>query len=63
MNHLVPTIDQVADEKMSNIRTVRVFTKERHEVENYTTMLQKVLKLGYKQALASAVFWGSVRML
>ncbi|XP_052769757.1 ATP-binding cassette sub-family B member 10, mitochondrial-like isoform X2 [Mya arenaria] len=49
----------VAEEKVSNIRTVRSFTKEKEEMESYNKALQKVLSLGYKQALASAVFWGS----
>lgn len=49
----------VAEEKISNIRTVRSFTKEDFEMATYNRSLEKVLQLAYKQALAAAVFWGS----
>lgn len=48
----------VAEERMSNIRTVRAFVKEKVEVGKYNEALQKVLDLAYKEALASGIFWG-----
>ncbi|XP_052272084.1 ATP-binding cassette sub-family B member 10, mitochondrial-like isoform X2 [Dreissena polymorpha] len=48
----------VAEEKISNIRTVRVFTKEKLEVDTYKSALFKVLALGYQQSFTSGLFWG-----
>ncbi|KAL4238741.1 ATP-binding cassette sub- B member 10 [Mactra antiquata] len=49
----------VAEEKISNVRTVRSFTKEKLEIDTYNKSLLEVLRLSYKRALAGAVFWGS----
>ncbi|KAH3844274.1 hypothetical protein DPMN_086531 [Dreissena polymorpha] len=50
--------NSVAEEKISNIRTVRVFTKEKLEVDTYKSALFKVLALGYQQSFTSGLFWG-----
>lgn len=52
---------QVAEEKIANIRTVKIFGKELQENNFLNTKLQEVLKLGYKESLAKAGFFGFVR--
>uniref|UniRef100_A0A6M2E035 Putative mitochondrial fe/s cluster exporter abc superfamily protein n=1 Tax=Xenopsylla cheopis TaxID=163159 RepID=A0A6M2E035_XENCH len=49
---------QVAEEKIANIRTVKIFGKELQENNFLNTKLQEVLKLGYKESLAKAGFFG-----
>ena len=51
---------QVAEERISNIRTVRAFAQEESEQEKYNHSIGQVLKLSYKEALARGIFWGSV---
>ncbi|KAK6645419.1 hypothetical protein RUM43_001696 [Polyplax serrata] len=48
----------VAEEKISNIRTVQAFSHEKMEIANYESKLGSVLKLQYKEALARALFFG-----
>ncbi|XP_070577360.1 ATP-binding cassette sub-family B member 10, mitochondrial-like [Ptychodera flava] len=52
------TATEVADERISNIRTVRAFAQESRENHTYSTQLEKVLKLVYTEALARAGFFG-----
>lgn len=49
---------RVAEEKISNIRTVKMFAKESKEIQNYGSKMDYVLNLGYKESLARAVFYG-----
>ena len=51
---------QVAEERISNIRTVRAFAQEDSEKQKYNSSIAHVLKLSYKEALARGIFWGSV---
>uniref|UniRef100_M4BF40 Uncharacterized protein n=1 Tax=Hyaloperonospora arabidopsidis (strain Emoy2) TaxID=559515 RepID=M4BF40_HYAAE len=51
---------EVAEEKLSNIRVVRWFAKEPHEVEAYRKKVDDVLALARKRSLASATFFGGV---
>lgn len=48
----------VAEERISNIRTVKTFSKELREMETYKDKIHNVLTLGYKESLARAVFYG-----
>ncbi|KAK3596017.1 hypothetical protein CHS0354_032540 [Potamilus streckersoni] len=50
---------QVAEERISNIRTVRAFAQEDMEMERYRYRILHVLKLSYKEALARGIFWAS----
>lgn len=50
---------QVAEERISNIRTVRAFGQEKTEIDRYNSGITHVLKLSYKEALARGIFWGS----
>ncbi|KAK6182684.1 hypothetical protein SNE40_010309 [Patella caerulea] len=49
---------QVAEERISNVRTVRAFAQESKECQSYSEKISKVLQLQYKEALAQGVFWG-----
>ncbi|KAJ8308440.1 hypothetical protein KUTeg_013314 [Tegillarca granosa] len=50
---------QVAEERISNIRTVRSFAQEVKEIGAYNSTIDYVLKLSYKEALARSFFWGT----
>ncbi|KAM6942602.1 ATP-binding cassette sub-family B member 10, mitochondrial [Xenentodon cancila] len=49
---------QLAEERISNMRTVRVFGKELAEVDTYTRKTDYVLHLAKKEALMRAGFFG-----
>ncbi|GLV37360.1 uncharacterized protein CBL_10673 [Carabus blaptoides fortunei] len=49
----------VAEERISNIRTVKMFGRETNEVKNYGNRMEHVLRLGYKESLARAGFYGA----
>ncbi|KAL9952922.1 hypothetical protein ACROYT_G040252 [Oculina patagonica] len=49
---------QVAEERISNIRTVRAFGQELKEIQTYADSVQDVFKLAKKEAVARAVFFG-----
>ncbi|XP_062573105.1 ATP-binding cassette sub-family B member 10, mitochondrial-like [Saccostrea cucullata] len=49
---------QVAEERISNIRTVRAFAQETKEIENYNSKIEHVLQLMQKEAAALGLFWG-----
>ncbi|KAE9197305.1 hypothetical protein PF004_g19868 [Phytophthora fragariae] len=51
---------EVAEEKLGNIRVVRWFAKEPHEVEAHRGKVDEVLALARKRSLASATFFGGV---
>lgn len=53
----------VAEEKISNIRTVKAFSHEKQEIEKYDQKLNYVLGLQSKEALARGVFFGLVCIL
>ncbi|XP_061735692.1 ATP-binding cassette sub-family B member 10, mitochondrial isoform X2 [Nerophis ophidion] len=49
---------QLAEERISNIRTVRAFGKELSEVNTYTQKTDQVLSLARKEAVLRAAFFG-----
>ena len=49
---------QVAEEKISNIRTVRTFAKEDTEIERYGREMKAVLEAAKKEAKVQAQFYG-----
>lgn len=51
---------QLAEERISNIRTVRAFGKELSEVEAYTQRADHVLSLAKREAVMRAGFFGVV---
>lgn len=51
---------KVAEERIANMRTVKTFSKESREMESYKSCIQEVLRLGYKETKARALFYGMV---
>lgn len=51
---------QLAEERIGNVRTVRAFGKEMHEMKKYDSKVDYVLDLAYKEAMARAGFFGLV---
>ncbi|XP_050307914.1 ATP-binding cassette sub-family B member 10, mitochondrial [Anthonomus grandis grandis] len=49
---------KVAEERISNMRTVKAFAQEPREMENYKRSIKNVLDLGYLEAKARAIFYG-----
>lgn len=49
---------QVAEERISNIRTVRSFSQEGREIQTYDKSINYVLDMTYKESLARAIFFG-----
>lgn len=50
---------QVAEEKLSNIRTVRAFAQEQKETNAYVASVNKVLEMKFKEAMAYGAFYGT----
>nr|XP_057945288.1 ATP-binding cassette sub-family B member 10, mitochondrial isoform X2 [Doryrhamphus excisus] len=50
---------QLAEERISNLRTVRAFGKELSEVNTYTQKTDQVLSLATKEAVLRAAFFGA----
>lgn len=51
-------ITKVAEERISNVRTVQAFAKEKSEEKRYGLRVEEVFGLAKKEALASAAFFG-----
>ncbi|GJQ65040.1 hypothetical protein Trydic_g7194 [Trypoxylus dichotomus] len=49
---------QVAEERIANIRTVKMFAQELKELSSYKDKIQKILTLGYSESKARAIFYG-----
>jgi len=49
---------EIAEEKLSNIRTVRAFAMENREIIAYAAKINDVLDKSYKEALVNAMFYG-----
>jgi len=54
---------QVAEERIANIRTVRAFSQEGFENNQYRSKIMEVLHLAEKEALAQGIFFGMVLTL
>lgn len=53
---------QLAEERISNMRTVRAFGKELSEVNKYTQKTDQVFNLAKKEAVVRAGFFGVVSL-
>ncbi|OWR45043.1 ATP-binding cassette sub-family B member 10, mitochondrial [Danaus plexippus] len=49
---------ELAEEKISNIKTVKSFSKEQKEYNSYAQRIESLLKLAYKESLAVGSFYG-----
>lgn len=54
---------QVAEERISNIRTVKSFSKEAVEMNAYKQKMERVLSLAMTESLARGAFFGMVLFL
>ena len=54
---------QHAEERLNNIRTVRIFAQEEREVERQNALLRKALQIMYQEAKMRAAFFGMVRYI
>ncbi|OAD54816.1 ATP-binding cassette sub-family B member 10, mitochondrial [Eufriesea mexicana] len=52
------TLNTIAEERISNIRTVKAFSKEINEANYYNTQLDNMLKVCYKESLYRGIFFG-----
>lgn len=50
----------IAEERISNMRTVKTFSQEPREMNRYESSIKEVLKLGYRESKARAIFYGMV---
>lgn len=48
---------KVAEERISNIRTVKSFAQETREIELYDNSIKNILKMGYKESKARGFFY------
>lgn len=49
---------KVGEERLGNIKTVKIFSKENHENQLFSRHLQDALAIGYRETKARAVFYG-----
>jgi ATP-binding cassette, subfamily B (MDR/TAP), member 10 len=52
---------QLAEERISNARTVKTCSREVAETESYGLRLEKVMQLAIKESMARGIFFGMVR--
>lgn len=52
---------QLAEERLSNFRTVAAFAKQDKEVDDYKDKMVEVLSVANKEAVINAKFFGMVR--
>lgn len=51
---------QIAEERISSIRTVRAFAQETREIQSYASRITDVFQLTKKEALMWGIFFSSV---
>ncbi|XP_058446116.1 ATP-binding cassette sub-family B member 10, mitochondrial [Malaya genurostris] len=49
---------KVGEERLSNVKTVKIFCKEKFEIGMFTESLLDALKIGYRETRARATFYG-----
>lgn len=52
--------NNVAEERVSNIRTVKSFSQEQAEIRRYAEKMGAVFQLAKKESLARGIFYGMV---
>ncbi|KOX79034.1 ATP-binding cassette sub-family B member 10, mitochondrial [Melipona quadrifasciata] len=58
MQNNLAELNTIAEERISNIRTVKAFSKEIQESDHYNSQLDNVLKICYKESLYRGIFFG-----
>lgn len=56
-------IMKIGEERLNNIKTVKIFCKEEHEKKLFDQELIGALNIGYKEVMARAVFYGLVKSI
>lgn len=51
-----------AEERFGNVKTVKIFSREEKEVEDFNTYLNSALDIGYRETYARSLFFGSVSL-
>ncbi len=54
------TATDLAEERISNVRTVNAFAKNRHEIAAYDDRMDDVLRVSAQEAMVHAKFYGMV---
>lgn len=54
-------VTKVGEERISNIKTVKMFSKEKYENLIFSKELEDALNIGYRETKAKALFYGMVR--
>lgn len=54
----IADLNVIAEERISNIRTVKAFAQEGNEIKKYSIKLEDLLKLCYKESLYKGIFYG-----
>ena len=52
---------KIGEERLGNVKTVKLFSKERFEKLHFTEQLTDALNIGYRETRARASFYGLVR--
>ncbi|XP_013194950.2 ATP-binding cassette sub-family B member 10, mitochondrial [Amyelois transitella] len=58
MQDTLAETSELAEEKISNIKTVKAFSKEKTECNLYAQRIENLLKLAYKESMAVGSFYG-----
>ena len=51
-----------ADERLKHLRTVKIFGREEHELNQYEIMVAKIKKMRTKVAMSEGIFMGALNM-
>lgn len=54
--------NQVAEERISNIRTVKAFCQEKKEIFHYGEKMKEVLQLSIKESFMRGLFFAMVNL-
>lgn len=54
---------KVGEERIGNIKTVKMFSKEKYENLIFSKELEDALNIGYRETKAKALFFGMVSLL
>lgn len=54
----IAVLNTVAEERISNVRTVKAFAQEANEIESYRAKLRNLLELCYKESFYRGIFFG-----
>lgn len=53
---------KLGEERMGNIKTVKIFSKEKYENKIFSEQLEHAIQIGYRESQARAIFYGMTGM-